>query len=100
MGRLMLAVSALGAIWRQFKPATLERVGVLEAAAEALRDSQLTPELRLRAEREAHTLAGSVGSLGFVEGARLARQAESLLGRGAALGPAQAERLFDIVATI
>jgi hypothetical protein len=48
----------LSAIWKQFKPDTLGRLAVVETAAEALQRNELSLELRHRAEREAHTLAG------------------------------------------
>src|SRR5205085_10763484 len=90
----------LATIWAQFKPRTLDRLTTLDEAARALRAGSLGDELRQRAQHEAHTLAGSIGSVGFFEGSRLARQAERLLQDGAELGPAQAQTLMALAAAL
>ncbi|HEX2189635.1 MAG TPA: response regulator, partial [Longimicrobiaceae bacterium] len=58
------------------------------------------PQARRAAEREAHKLAGAVGSFGFAEGSRLAREAEELLGAAAPPGPEEAPRLAALAAAL
>jgi HPt (histidine-containing phosphotransfer) domain-containing protein len=54
----------------------MERLGVLEQAMAALEEHRLSDSLRLRAEQEAHKLAGSLGSFGFAGCTALARAIE------------------------
>src|SRR5919205_1097885 len=63
-------------LWQRFRPVSLERVQVIEDAVLALHRDELDPALRERAGHEAHKLAGSVGTFGFPEGTRLARELE------------------------
>lgn len=56
---------SLAKLWTKFRPRVLAKVAVLEQAARAQRDGTLDEPLRGQAEREAHRLAGSLGSLDF-----------------------------------
>ena len=56
-----------------------DRLAVLERAVEALCRSTLSPELQKQAVREAHKLAGALGSFGFTQASHLAQEIESLL---------------------
>ena len=67
---------AVAELWARFRPAIMERVGVLEQAIAAVEEQRLGDSLRLRAEQEAHKLAGSLGSFGFAECTPLARAIE------------------------
>ena len=87
-------------IWEQYKEQTLRRVAVIERTVIALRERTLTAELRRQAQGEAHTLAGSVGSLGFSEGTRLAHEIESIFRANALIDQAQIERLSEMVASL
>jgi diguanylate cyclase (GGDEF)-like protein len=92
--------AAVAAMWQRFQAPILERVAVIEQATAALLQDHLNEALRERAFHEAHRLAGSVGTFGFAEGSRLAREAEHLLQRPDALGPAEALRLADLVSKL
>ncbi len=71
--------AAIRAIWERRRDEVLTRVDVVEeAVAEALAGS-LEEGLRIRAEREAHKLAGSLGTFGFERGSELARDLEVAL---------------------
>jgi diguanylate cyclase (GGDEF)-like protein len=70
--------AAMAGVWERFRGANLARVDALEAAARAMADGSLMEEARRAAEREAHKLAGSVGTFGFAEGSALARRLEHL----------------------
>jgi len=69
----------IAALWEKFRPVNMARLQVLEDAAAALLKGNLSSELRIQAEREAHKLAGSSGSFGYMEVSRIARQLELLL---------------------
>lgn len=74
--------SALAGIWERSKANVLARVAVLERASLAMLEARLDDALRQQAEREAHKLAGSLGTFGFREGSRLARSMEQALQAG------------------
>lgn len=70
--------SAMSALWARSRGTILGRVKVIEDAALALLNGNLTAELRSEAEREAHKLAGAVGTFGYWDASALARDAELL----------------------
>lgn len=70
---------AVAKVWERFKDNISDRVAVLEEAQTALLAGELGEELRQKAGREAHKLAGSLGTFGLAEGSRLAREMELLL---------------------
>ncbi|MBD2505273.1 response regulator [Anabaena azotica] len=72
-------LTAIAGIWQKFYGRVDEQVRVLEQAAIALTQKALNWELRSQATREAHTLAGSLGTFGLPEGSKLARKIEQLL---------------------
>ncbi|HEX5870983.1 MAG TPA: response regulator, partial [Longimicrobium sp.] len=92
--------AAVTAVWLKYRDQVLARVDVLEAAALELMEGRLDREGRRAAEREAHKLAGSVGTFGFAEGSRLAREAETLLTGPTPPGQADALRLADLAVAI
>ncbi|MDQ3809678.1 MAG: response regulator [Chloroflexota bacterium] len=63
----------LADIWQRNRHANAERLAVVESASSALAAGELTPELSLDAAREAHKLAGGVGSFGFHGASEAAR---------------------------
>ena len=70
------ARQAVAELWPRFRPTIMEHLGVLAQATAALEEQRLSDALRLKAEQEAHKLAGSLGMFGFLEGSRLARAIE------------------------
>ena len=66
----------LGAIWREHRAGTLERVGLLERTVEALAAGALDEQVRLEAQHVAHSLIGSVGTFGFIRASEAARALE------------------------
>jgi len=86
--------------WERFRGAVMERVDAVEGAAVAVLEGGLDEERRRYAEREAHKLAGSVGTFGFAQGSRLARDIEQLLQGTASLGQAEALKLTDLVVAL
>jgi DNA-binding response OmpR family regulator/HPt (histidine-containing phosphotransfer) domain-containing protein len=73
-------LSAVAEFRAALKSGISDRLKILEQATKALSNDSLSPQLRHKAEQEAHKLAGTLGSFGFVEGSRLAREIEELLG--------------------
>jgi diguanylate cyclase (GGDEF)-like protein len=94
------ALAAVAGLWPRFKGTALGRVEVVEQALSALLEGDLTDELRLKAEQEAHKLAGSVGSFGFKEASRLALEIERSVRSGSNLGEAQAFSLLQTAAAL
>jgi diguanylate cyclase (GGDEF)-like protein len=86
--------------WERFRGAVMERVDTVESAAVAVLEGGLDAERRRHAEREAHKLAGSVGTFGFAQGSRLAREIELLLQGSSPLGQAEALKLTDLVVAL
>ena len=92
--------AAVEGIWKKYRGATLSRVATLEGAVVALLNDSLSVEQRRLAERDAHKLAGSVGTFGFARGSELARQMELLLAGGSPLDQAQTLRLSELVVSL
>jgi putative two-component system response regulator len=74
--------NGLGRIFRAHKDDFDQRVATLETAVEAISAGTLDHALRARAERDAHKLAGSLGTFGLRRGGELARELETRLGPG------------------
>lgn len=92
--------AAVAAAWERFRGTILARVDAVEGAAIAVLEGALDAERRRNAEREAHKLAGSVGTFGFAQGSRLAKEIELLLQGSAPLGQADALRLTDLAVAL
>lgn len=63
-------------LWRKHRSASLARLEVVERAVEAANKGTLTEELRALATREAHKLAGSLGTFGMAFGSAIAGEIE------------------------
>jgi PAS domain S-box-containing protein len=76
-------LNAIAGVWHRFKGRIEEQVGLLEKAAATVGAQHYCAsghqELLAAAQREAHTLAGSLGTFGFAQGSQLARKIETLL---------------------
>jgi diguanylate cyclase (GGDEF)-like protein len=92
--------AAVAQIWERSKGTVLNRVVVLEQATVALLEDALGETLREQAEREAHKLAGSLGTFGFAHGSRLAGEMEHLFRAGKPLGRAETLRLSELVVAL
>ncbi|WP_404784135.1 response regulator [Altericista sp. CCNU0014] len=69
----------LDGIWYRSKDRVRERIEILEEAAASLSNQKLNCELCKRAQQEAHTLAGTLGTFGLFEATELARNIEEKL---------------------
>ncbi|NDJ16114.1 response regulator [Myxacorys almedinensis] len=69
----------IAAVWERFRGRVSEQVAVLEQAIAAATLDTLTADLKAAAVREAHTLAGSLGTFGLSNGSAIARRLEQTL---------------------
>jgi PAS domain S-box-containing protein len=93
-------IAAIAGVWQRYKGRVAEQINVLERAAEALSLNTLSEELQDAARKEAHTLAGSLGTFGFPQGSQLAREIENLLKADRPLEPTAAIALRDLVRSL
>jgi DNA-binding response OmpR family regulator/HPt (histidine-containing phosphotransfer) domain-containing protein len=87
-------------LWERFQPKYCDRITVLEQAIAAIGEGTFNEALRQQANREAHTLVGTLGSFGLVEASRLCRELEQVFQAGSALSQAQVEWLSGLVAAL
>lgn len=71
--------SAIASVWQRYKGRISDQVAVIAASAAQLRQDTFDLELQAKAEKEAHTLAGSLGTFGFKAGSKIAREIEGIL---------------------
>jgi DNA-binding response OmpR family regulator len=90
----------MAVIWERYQEKYSDRIRVLEQAVTALRSGTLSEELRQQSQREAHTLIGSLGSLGFVEASRLSREVEQTLQLLKGRSQGQLEHLSELVVAL
>jgi HPt (histidine-containing phosphotransfer) domain-containing protein len=91
---------AINKLWTQFLPQMRERVGILEAAAQAFAADKLSLAQHVEANDAAHKLAGALGSFGLTKGTVLARELEIMYSRENGPDPAMAARLGEIAAEL
>ncbi len=84
---------AVAEIWQRFQGRVDEQVRVLEQAIANLNQNRLNVELLTLAAKEAHTLAGSLGTFGLPIGSKMARNIELLLSSGQTLSKAEISNL-------
>ncbi|MDZ8087312.1 MAG: response regulator [Nostoc sp. DedQUE12b] len=84
---------AVAEIWQRFQGRIDEQVRVLEEAIATLNQNSLNFDLRSLAAKEAHTLAGSLGTFGLPLGSKLARDIELLLSSGQTLSQSEISNL-------
>ena len=75
----------------------MERVGLIEGAVRALTAAELDEQLRVQAQRAAHSLVGSVGTFGFTRASELSRELERELADPI---PARAPAMSALIATL
>ncbi|XWK91296.1 MAG: response regulator [Phormidium sp.] len=68
-------------IWQECRQFYADRLTIIEQAITELNIGDLTRELQHQAEREAHTLIGSLGSFGLEEASQISRQIQQILKR-------------------
>jgi diguanylate cyclase (GGDEF)-like protein len=89
--------AAIEKIWSERVSAVLDQIDVIEEAVGDLLQDRLDDELRKPAQREAHKLAGSLGTFGFTLGSSIAREMEAIFARGGAIQSSDALRLSELL---
>jgi len=90
----------LSAAWERFRDGIFGWIATLEQATIAALEGRLDPELRRKAEREAHKVATSVGKFGFPEGSRLAAEIEQAFAGASGVSPARAARVSEQISAL
>ncbi|MBF2022081.1 MAG: response regulator [Hydrococcus sp. C42_A2020_068] len=72
-------LTGIAEVWKRFQSRIYEQVEVIEQVATVLLARSHDRQLQEQAEREAHTLAGALGTFGLSKGSKLARKIEQLL---------------------
>ncbi|MDA0265455.1 MAG: response regulator [Cyanobacteria bacterium] len=86
--------------WRAHKGDSLERWNYLTQVAHTLTQKGLHEQQRTQAQQMAHSLAGTLGTFGLMEGYRLALQLEQLLHTTITFSPTQTAQFQTLVATL
>ncbi|HEV2177782.1 MAG TPA: response regulator [Terriglobia bacterium] len=92
--------SAVADIWERSRAAKIESLEILDDAGAALLEGTLTGAARQAAEREAHKLAGSLGTFGFAAASRFAREMETTLRSGTRVSESQALRFSELAVAL
>jgi DNA-binding response OmpR family regulator len=88
--------------WERYRDRYSDRLQVIEQALSALQSGIIPKPLIQQAQREAHTLIGSLGSFGLEEAAQISRQIEQILVKvkGSMPAPQKLELLANRVAQL
>lgn len=92
--------TAINKVLEHYQTTFAARVVLLEQAEQALQTGTLSPAQRQSAAREAHRLAGSLGSFGYEAGSELARSIEQLLDAAHPLTPTEVSQVTSLVAAL
>lgn len=87
------ATNSIAAIAARFQTSLKQRLGVIEDATRVLQAGALPPQQREIARDEAHRLAGGLGTFGYEEGSRQAKQIEAILSSDQPMDQATIARL-------
>jgi len=69
----------LDALWRKYLPTIRARLDSIKGALDAMERGDLNDQVRESAARDAHKLAGSLGTFGILNGSEVAQRLERLL---------------------
>lgn len=93
-------LKAIAQIWERFKGQVFEQVQVVEQAVTASVQGTLDDALCQQARKEAHSLAGSLGTFGFPEASKIARRLENWLKDEAMTSPRSASPMAEQVRSL
>lgn len=86
--------------WQEVREVYCDRLSTVQQAVVALQNQTLIPEQQQIAEREAHTLVGSLGSFGLDEASRISRQIQQILKQAKPLGQTNVAELLSLIAAL
>lgn len=93
-------VSELKTLWEQYHQSYSYFLLIIQTAVTALETRTLTPAQQQEAEREAHTLIGSLGCFGLDAASQISRQIQQLFQQQKALAPAEIEQVGQLVSQL
>ena len=93
-------LASINRVLERFRNTFADQITTLEQVTIALSAGSLSDDLRQSAKQYAHKLAGSLGTFGYPEGSKLARQIEYLLMDEARLGQEEELRLTQLVSAL
>jgi DNA-binding response OmpR family regulator len=93
-------LDSVNKVLERFRPTFAQRVAGLERTTSELLSGDLSDDLRQTARQDAHKLAGSLGTFGYPEGSKLARQIEHLLMGQGTLGEEEASQFKQLVSAL
>ncbi|MEO1372776.1 MAG: response regulator [Cyanobacteria bacterium J06635_10] len=88
---------ALTQTWERLKIKSIQRVAILEQAVSGVLGNTLEEELRVKAQKAAHKLAGALGIFGFSKGSHLAKEIEQIFQSGVNLNRTQGLYLRKLI---
>ncbi|MEM7064597.1 MAG: response regulator [Cyanobacteria bacterium P01_B01_bin.77] len=86
--------------WQTHKSESIRRWNYLLQLSQTLREQGMSEQQRMQAKQMTHSLAGTLGIFGLMEGHRLALQIEQLLQSASVLSPQQIAQLQVLVTTL
>jgi diguanylate cyclase (GGDEF)-like protein len=87
-------------VWQECRQSYCDRLLRIHQAALAMQHGTLSTQQHHEAEREAHTLIGSLGSFGLEAASQIARQIQQLLKQQAPLTTFQIEQLIQLITAL
>nr|WP_256376163.1 diguanylate cyclase [Dolichospermum sp. UHCC 0259] len=89
--------SELKAVWEKYRQSYSDRLTILQQAIDAIKNGTFTPTQQQEAEREAHTLIGSLGCFGLETASEISRQIKQLIQQNQALKPPEITELEQLL---
>ncbi len=89
--------SKIKQLWEKYRQSYIDRLKIIQETIAALEKGKLTPAQQEQAEREVHTMIGSLGSLGFHYPCRLSRKIQQILKLEQPLKQSQCQELKQLV---
>ncbi|MEM9449916.1 MAG: response regulator [Cyanobacteria bacterium P01_E01_bin.6] len=86
--------------WNAHKSESIERWNYLVHISHVLNDQALSEQQQLQAQQMAHSLAGTLGTFGLMEGYRLSLQIEKILQTEGSFSPTQTSQLKTLITTL
>lgn len=86
--------------WQEARQSYRARLSLVQQAVIALQNQMLTPGQQKVAEREAHTLVGSLGSFGLEEASRISRQIQQIFQQLEPPEPPDVEKLLLLIGAL
>lgn len=98
--RQQQGLAAVNRVLEHFSHTFTEQVTVLEQIKTAVQTGRLSHDLQQYAKQEAHKLAGSLGTFGYLQGSKLAQEIEHLLASSSRVGQSEASQLSQLVVAL